>query len=637
MFQTQLQFLTIKPKNISTFNMNLFHFIFTLVVFFTIQSHAQQMYSGNLVLDCNNSDEMGASPAFLYACNGIKPSCPAFLMFRTQPLYDTVMTISKLMSVDHTSLARINNIMESNKILPLNKELIIPVTCSCIGEYYQANTTFVIPTDDDTYFTIANSTYQGLTTCSSLMRNNIYDQYDLHPGQNLQVPLRCACPTVSQTQTTMGVRFLLTYLITWKDSLKKISKRFNVSTRDLALANGFSSANENDIFPFTTLLVPLSNEPLSSMTRTLGQKQNLSEKRVLIGVIVGSVLAILCCLCVGCFLWKRNRKNSGKKEIKWVLPKDIQLGIASVDQNFKIYRFEELEEASDGFSLQNRLSASVYEGSLGGKKVVIKQMGANANKEVKILQKFNHFNLIGLYGVCEHDKACFLVYEFMENGCLKDWLANKTSQENQTWIDRIRIGLDVAKGLQYLHNFASPAYVHKDINSNNILLSKDLRAKISKFGLARSTEKGQNGNSSIKCPLESKGYHAPEYIESGTVSTKIDVYAFGVVLLELITGWKAVCENDDGEQVMLSEKVIAFMGDEKYAKDKVNYLIDPRLQARQPLGFVIDHGELATRLVKLSLACLEADPERRLSMNDVVSTLMMIQMDAQCLDIMFTV
>ncbi|KAI3726225.1 hypothetical protein L1987_66022 [Smallanthus sonchifolius] len=613
--------------------MNLFCFIVMWVVFFTIKSHGQQVYSGNLVMDCNNSDETGPSTSFLYTCNGIKPSCSAFLVFRTQPLYNTVMTISKLMSVDQVGLARINNITDSTKILPLNKELIIPVTCSCLGEYYQANTSFDIPTIYDTYFTIANNTYQGLTTCNSLMRNNIYDQYDLNLGQKLQVPLRCACPTV--TQTAVGARYLLTYLITWKDSIKKISKRFKVSSQDLALANGFSSVNENEIYPFTTLLVTLSNEPLSSMTRTLGQKQSLSKKCIIIGTIAGSFSAILCVLSLGYLLCKRNRAKTGKK-VKWELPKDIQLGIASVDQSFKIFRFEELEEASDGFSVQNRLSSLVYKAILKGnsKKVVIKQMGANANKEVKILQKFNHFNLIGLYGVCEHDKACYLVYEFMENGSLREWL----QQESRIWTDRIRIGLDVAKGLQYLHNFASPAYVHKDINSSNILLSKDLRAKISKFGLARSTEKDQNGNSSIKCPVESKGYHAPEYIESGTVTTKTDVYAFGVVLLELITGKKAVYEDDDdGEEVMLSEKVVSSMVDEKHGKDWVNCLIDPRLQARHPLGFVIDHGELALRLVKLSVACLEPEPERRLSMNEIVSTLMMIQMDAQSSETMFTV
>nr|XP_043616201.1 protein LYK5-like [Erigeron canadensis] len=616
---------------VCTFDMNLFIFMLVLLLF-AIESGGQQMYSGNLALDCDNSDQSGPSPAFLYTCNGLQPSCASFLIFRTQPLYNTIMTISKLMSTDPIELASINNITNSNKILPLNKELIIPVTCSCLGQYYQANTSFVIHSNSDTYFTIANYTYEGLTTCDSLQRSNIYDQYDLHPGQNLQIPLRCACPTVSQSM--VGVKYLLTYLITWKDSIQKLSNRFKISSQDLALANGFSSVEEKEIYPFTTLLIPLSHEPLSSQTRTLGHKQSLSKRYVIAGTVGGIALAILS--FVGILLWRRNRVNKGEI-VKWVLPKDIQLGIASVDQILKIYRFEELEEASDGFSPQNRLSASVYKGSLKEKKVVIKQMGANAPKEVKILQKINHFNLIGLYGFCEYDRACYLVYEYMENGSLKEWLQDKAFQENQTWNNRIRIGLDVAKGLQYLHNFASPAYVHKDINSSNILLSKDLRAKISKFGLARSAEKDQNGNSSIKCPFESKGYLAPEYLEDGFVTTKTDVYAFGVVLLELITGRKAVYEHDDdGEEVMLSEVVLSSMCDEKYAKDKLKYLIDPCLQARHPLGFVIDQDELALRLIKLSIACLEPEPARRLSMNDIVSTLMLIQMDAQNSEAMFT-
>ncbi|KAL4581854.1 hypothetical protein LXL04_006388 [Taraxacum kok-saghyz] len=589
------------------------------------------MYSGNTVMDCDNSDKTGPSSSFLYTCNGVQ-SCSSFLIFRTQPLYNTVLTISKLMSTEAKVLAQINGITDSAQILPLNRELIIPVTCSCSGDqYYQANTSFVIPTLYDTYFTIANYTYEGLTTCDSLDKYNDYDRLDLHAGEKLHVPLRCACPTASQTDD--GITFLLTYLITWEDTIERISNRFNVSLQDLVLGNGFSSVDDL-MFPFTTFLIPLSTEPSSSQTRTLDRNRNRNplKKGIIAGTISGGFLAIVCGVFV---IWlvsksKRRECNRGKKVI-WALPKDIQLGIASVDQLFKIYRFEELEEATDGFSLENRLSASVYKGSLKGKTVAIKQTGGNANKEVKILQKINHLNLIGLYGVCEHDKACYLVYEFMESGSLVEWLQDLTYVKSQTWNNRIHIGLDVAKGLQYLHNFANPAYVHKDINSSNILLTKDLRAKISKFGLARSTEKDENGNSSIKCRFESKGYLAPEYLEEGYVTTKTDVYAFGVVLLELITGKKAVYENDDdGEEVMLAEEMLSIMGDGKNGKDQVNYIIDPRLQARHALGFVIEQDELALRMVKLSMGCLESEPSRRLSMNEIVSSLMMIQIDAQC-------
>ncbi|CAH1425087.1 unnamed protein product [Lactuca virosa] len=584
--------------------MNPFLFLFSFL-FFARESVSQQTYSENHILECNNSNTTELTPEFLYTCNGIQ-SCSTFLIFRTQPLYNTVFTISKLMSTDPTDVAQINGITDSTGILPLNKELIIPVTCSCSGKYYQANTSFVIPINTN-YFTIANSTFQGLTTCDSLHKNNIYKENDLQVGSKIPVPLRCACPTISQTMS--GIRFLLTYLITWEDSIKKISNQFDVKFQDLILENGFSSV-EDLIFPFTTILVPLSTEPLSSQTRTFDRNRNpkLSKKGIVIGTISGGFLAILCGVFVIYLVSKRRRSNEGKT-VKWELPKDIQLGIARVDQVLKIYKFEELEEATDGFTLEKRLSASVYKGSIKGRKVAIKQTGTHANKE-----------------------------EFMENGSLNEWLRDLTCQKSQTWNNRIRIALDVAKGLQYLHNFANPTYVHKDINTSNILLTKDLRAKISKFGLAKSTEKGENVNSSIKCRFESKGYLAPEYLEAGFVTTKTDVYAFGVVLLELITGKKVVYENDDdGGQVMLCEEVVSIIGDENNVKSKVNYIIDPLLKARHALGFVIDQDELALRLVKLSIGCLESEPSRRLSMNEIVSTLMMIQMDPPSSDTKFLV
>ncbi|CAI9283155.1 unnamed protein product [Lactuca saligna] len=506
------------------------------------------------------------------------------------------------MSTDPTDVARINGITDSAGILPLNEELIIRVACSCSGKYYRANTSFVIPINTN-YFTIANFTFQGLTTCDSLQKNNIYKENDLQVGGKIRVPLRCACPKVNQTMS--GIRF--------------------------------------DFSVYYPSCSSVSTEPLSSQTRTFYRNRNrnqnpkLSKKGIIIGMISGGCLAILCGVFVICLVSKRKRANKGKI-VKLELPKDIQLGIASVDQVLKIYKFEELEEATDGYTLEKRLSASVYKGSIKGRKVVIKQTETHANKEVKILQKINHFNLIGLYGVCEHDKSCYLVYEFMENSSLNEWLRDLTCQESQTWNNRIRIALDVAKGLQYLHNFANPTYVHKYINSSNILLTKDLRAKISKFGLTKSTQKGENVNSSIKSRSESKGYLAPEYLEAGFVTTKTDVYAFGVVLLELITGKKAVYENDDdGGQVMLCEEVVSIMGDGNNAKSMVNYIIDPRLKVRHALGFVIDQDELALCLVKLSIGCLESEPSRRLSMNEIVSTLMMIQMDPQSLGAMFLV
>ncbi|XVF17813.1 hypothetical protein REPUB_Repub10bG0156800 [Reevesia pubescens] len=128
--------------------------------------HARQSYSGNSVRNCDGSDEKSPSSAFLYTCNGEKLSCQAFLIFKAQPPYDSVSTIPNLTSADPLELAYINNISLST-ILPKNKEVIVPVNCPCSGQYYQANTSYIIPSMQDTYFSIANNTYQGLSTYNS--------------------------------------------------------------------------------------------------------------------------------------------------------------------------------------------------------------------------------------------------------------------------------------------------------------------------------------------------------------------------------------------------------------------------------------------------------------------------------------
>lgn len=161
-------------------------------------------------------------------------------------------------------------------------------------------------------------------------------------------------------------------------------------------------------------------------------------------------------------------------------------------------------------------------------------------KEIEILSKISHFNLISLFGVCEHDKDFYLVYEFMENGSLKEWLHKENCLHVQSWNYLILIALDVANRLHYLHNFTAPAYVHKDINSCNILLNGDLRAKITNFSLARLAQRERNENWITSCVLGAKGYLAPEYLRGGNLTPKIDVYAFGVVPLELITDKEAV-------------------------------------------------------------------------------------------------
>ncbi|OAY33909.1 lysM domain receptor-like kinase 4 [Manihot esculenta] len=612
--------------------MDMFLLSFLIVFFFeTPNLYAQQSYSANLVMDCNISDSTGPSPAFLYSCNGKKQSCKTFLIYKSQPPYNKVSSISNLTSSNLVELSRINNI-SSSTVLPSDKEVLVPVICSCSGQYYQANASYTVSSAYDTYFTIANDTYEGLSTCNSLMRENSYGEFSWDVGMKLVVPLRCACPTSNQTAN--GTKYLLTYLVSWGDKLPAISQRFNANLESVIYANGFAEDSPT-LFPFTTILVPLSTEPSSSQTIIhysppldyspfipIHQIRG-SKKGFHVWLILGfSLLVLLFVLFMVFFLHRKkiylraHKEEGGKK--KSILAEDFLNRIAGIDLGLKIYTFEELKVATEDFSSDNRLSDSVYCGVIGGQVLAIKKMSRHISNEVHLLRKINHFNLISLYAACEHQGVYYLMYEFMENGSLRDWLCKRSCLEVQSWNRRIQIAMDVANGLHYLHNFTDPPYVHKDISSSNVLLSRHFRAKIANFSLARSAEAEEHVNSSLRLALGAKGYMAPEYIESGLVTTEIDTYAFGVILLELVTGKEAVFMENERE-MQLSETIILIMEKED-AEARLGNLVDPILHSRYSM-------EVVLRMVRLSLACLQQEPESRPSMAEIVSSLSKIQLD----------
>ncbi|XP_051141214.1 lysM domain receptor-like kinase 4 [Andrographis paniculata] len=590
-------------------------FLTTLILSSSI-SLAQQNYSGSLKSTCYNSDKTGPSPAFLYTCYHVTPSCTAFLIFRTKPPYLTISSISALVSSQPSDLNldldlnRINDVSSSTTVLPPGDTVVLPVRCSCSGQYYQANTSYVAD-DDDTYYTIATETYQGLTTCDALMRANPYDPLNVSSGLEFQVPLRCACPTIGQIAN--GTRFMLTFVATANDSLSEISETFNVSIESIASANGFNSLDPR-IYPSTTILIPLTNTPSattikpSSPTMPRKTRHKMSRIGLFVGLGSGAALAVLCfALFLGLSgYYTRKRTINASK---------IRQGVSGIGGTLKVYTYEELREATDNFSDKNQLSKSIYRGSHRGNPIAVKKMDKGASKEIKILGNVNHFNLITLYGACLHGRVSYLVYEFLQEGSLKEWLHKENAPLIGSWHRRILIALDIASGLDYLHNCANPGYVHKDINSGNILLTGDLRAKIANFSLARD----YNGDRRTNNVVGEKGYMAPEYVREGRVTAKTDVYAFGVVLLELITGKDAIA---------LSNEIVSVF-DRVESADDVGGLIDARLRYEHPLGYVVEHTELAWRLLKVAKACLARDTGDRLAAVEIVVKLVKILGDVQ--------
>ncbi|GJN38508.1 hypothetical protein PR202_gb27557 [Eleusine coracana subsp. coracana] len=221
-----------------------------------------------------------------------------------------------------------------------------------------------------------------------------------------------------------------------------------------------------------------------------------------------------------------------------------------VDRSIE-FSYEELSNATLGFSMHHQIGqggfGSVYYAELRGEKAAIKKMDAQASQEflaeLKILTHVHHSNLVRLIGYCvEH--CLFLVYEFIENGNLGQHL-HGTGYERLSWATRVRIALDSARGLEYIHEHTVPVYVHRDIKSANILIDKDFRAKVADFGLSKLAEIGSMSQSLPTRVVGTFGYMPPEYARYGEVSPKVDVYAFGIVLYELLSGKEAIVKSSE--------------------------------------------------------------------------------------------
>ncbi|XP_024963786.1 serine/threonine-protein kinase CDG1-like [Cynara cardunculus var. scolymus] len=295
----------------------------------------------------------------------------------------------------------------------------------------------------------------------------------------------------------------------------------------------------------------------------------------------------------------------------------FEYSVCSVCQNkrpsirlTKDFSYAELYEATNCFSSKNFLSeggfGSVYEGELKcGMKVAVKlhkdascQGEKEFKSEVNVLSKARHPNLVMLLGSCSEGTHRLLVYEFVCYGSLDQHL----SKHALTWEKRIKIALGAARGLDYLHRIK---IIHRDMRPNNILVTHDYESMLGDFGLAR-IACGDTDETGVVGTL---GYVAPEYAESGRVSTKTDVYSFGVVLLQLITGCKTKEKKFEGKTLV--EWARPLLEDNNYPD-----LIDERIVDSHDV-----HVFQLYHIVNLAEACLKKDPAKRETMTHVVKKL----------------
>ncbi|KAK4427286.1 LysM domain receptor-like kinase [Sesamum alatum] len=292
-----------------------------------------------------------------------------------------------------------------------------------------------------------------------------------------------------------------------------------------------------------------------------------------------------------------------------------------------VFTYEEILSSTDGFSDSNLLGhgtyGSVYYGLLRDQEVAIKKMTATKTKEftaeMKVLCKVHHTNLVELIGYAASGDELFLIYEFAQKGSLRNHLHDPQSKGHTSlsWITRVQIALDAARGLEYIHEHTKPHYVHRDIKTSNILLDGSFRAKISDFGLAKLVMATNDGEESVTRVVGTYGYLAPEYLRDGLATSKSDVYAFGVVLFEMVSGKEAMTRSAE-RRSLVSIMVAALRNSpDSMTMSSLKDHIDPNLMDLYP-------HDCLFKMAMLAKQCVDDDPILRPDMKQVVISLSQI-------------
>lgn len=303
--------------------------------------------------------------------------------------------------------------------------------------------------------------------------------------------------------------------------------------------------------------------------------------------------------------------------------------------NLKTYSFSDLKAAARNFKSDTVLGVggfgTVFKGwvdektltptKIGtGMVVAIKKLNSESMQgleewqaEVNFLGRLSHPNLVKLLGYCWEDKELLLVYEFMPKGSLENHLFRRsTAIEPLSWELRLKIAIGAARGLAFLHS-SEKQIIYRDFKASNILLDGNYHAKLSDFGLAKVGPSAGNSHVTTRV-MGTYGYAAPEYIATGHLYVKSDVYGFGVVLLELLTGLRAL----DTKRPSGQHNLVDWMKPMLSHKRKLKSIIDSRMEGQYS-------SKAATLIAQLTIKCLEGEPKKRPSMKEVVEVLEQVE------------
>lgn len=569
--------------------------------------------------------------------------CQAYALYRAGfagvPL--DLSAVGDLFGVSRFLLAHANNLSTSSAPAS-GQPLLVPLQCGCpSGSPNAYAPTLYQIGSGDTYWIVSVTKLQNLTQYQAVERvNPALVPTKLEVGDMVTFPIFCQCPAPADNATA-----LVTYVMQQGDTYASIATAFAVDAQSLVSLNG----PEGGTKVLSEILVPLRRQvpqwlppivtrndvtvtpPSPPPSATPGPSDDDDQSGVVTGLAVGlgvvGGLWLLQLLLLAC-LWKRlkakgrrgegvvggdggeagrpAKSSSGGVGGERFLVSDISDWL----DKYRVFKVEELERGTGGFDDAHLIQGSVFKANIGGEVFAVKKMKWDACEELKILQKVNHSNLVKLEGFCINSATgdCYLVYEYVENGSLDLCLRDRHRARQLEWRTRLHIALDLAHGLQYIHEHTWPRVVHKDIKSSNVLLDARMRAKIANFGLAKT------GHNAVTTHIVgTQGYIAPEYLVDGLVTTKMDVFAYGVVLLELVSGREAA--GDGGELLLADAEERVFRGREERLEARVVAWMDPVLAEQS-----CPPGSVAT-VMSVARACLQRDPSKRPSMVDVAYTL----------------
>ncbi|GMN64994.1 hypothetical protein TIFTF001_034055 [Ficus carica] len=373
-----------------------------------------------------------------------------------------------------------------------------------------------------------------------------------------------------------------------------------------------SFVNSNDGFG-----LDCSNNTITTLAITTYTKShaNVFVKSMLWFACGVGILEVIFVICVRCLLFRAKQNSDEDTRTR-----------ALAATGFKRFSFDELKMATRGFAEEIGRGAGgvVYKGNLSDFGIAaIKRLSetyqgeAEFLAEVNVIGRVNHMNLIRMWGYCSEGMHRLLVYEYLEHGSLKANLSTKVLD----WKRRYEIALGTARGLAYLHEECLEWVLHCDVKPENILLGSDYQPKVADFGLSKLLNRGGLGKARFSKIRGTRGYMAPEWVTNQSITSKVDVFSYGIVVLEMLSGRSpCVNEEDNGIVDTQSRALLAWV------REKVNESDGNNVESC--VGKIMEswiEGEYDKEkmgvLLGVSLKCVEEDKDQRPTMSQVVEML----------------